>query len=184
MTALAAVLCMALPACGQSNTLAAPGFGLSSADLTPGGRFGLRQVNDTGGCRGRNVSPALAWNHPPAGTHSFALLMFDPDAPGGGWWHWVVFDIPAGTRSLPAGAGNPAGQLMPPGTLQGRNDFGSLGYGGPCPPPGAPHHYHLMLFALRVAKLGLGVGASPGKVASKVHAAAIAKAEMTVLYGR
>ncbi len=184
MTVLVAVLCMALPACGQSNTLAARGFALSSPDLTPDGRLDLRQANDVGGCRGRNISPALAWDHAPAGTHSFALLMFDTDAPGGGWWHWVVFDIPAGTRSLPAGAGNPAAQRLPPGTLQGRNDFGSLGYGGPCPPPGAPHHYHLMLYALRVTKLGLGMGASPGKVDAKVRAAAIAKAEVTVLYGR
>ncbi len=181
---LAALLCVAMPACGQSNTAGAPGFALSSADLTAGGRFAPGQVNDTDGCRGRNVSPALAWNHPPAGTRSFALLMFDPDAPGGGWWHWLVFDIPASTRSLPAGAGNPAKDLMPAGTIQGRNDFGSRGYGGPCPPWGAPHHYHLMLYALRVARLGLGVDASPGAVDSQVRAAAIAKVEMTVLYGR
>lgn len=184
LTLLAAALCMSLPVSGRSNTPGAPGFALTSSDLTPGGPVGLPHVYDRGGCRGRNVSPALRWAHPPAGTRSFALLMFDSDVPGGGWWHWVVFDIPAATRALAAGAGDPAAHLMPRGAVQGRNDFGAHGYGGPCPPPGAPHHYHLMLYALRQARLGLGGNASPAEVASKVRAAAIAKAEITVVYGR
>ncbi len=184
MSALAMALSLALPACGQAGTPTAPGFTLASADLRPGAPFGLRHVYDRDGCRGRNISPALTWQHPPAGTRSFALLMFDSDAPGGGWWHWLVFDIPAQTRSLPSGAGNPGAHLMPGGAIQSRNDYGSLGYGGPCPPPGAPHHYHLMLYALRVARVGLSTNASPGQVHSSVRAAAIAKAEMTVLYGR
>lgn len=181
---LAAIVCMAAPACSQSRTPAAPGFTLASTDLASGATIDLRQVYDRGGCRGRNVSPALSWTHPPAGTRSFALLMFDSDAPGGGWWHWLVFDIPARTRSLPAGAGNPAEHLLPAGAIQSRNDYGSPGYGGPCPPPGAPHHYHVMLYALRVAKLDLGANAGPTEVDSIVRAKAIAKAEITVLYGR
>ncbi len=183
-TLLAAMVCMAVPACAQSNTLGAPGFTLSSADLTAGDPLPLRQVYDRGGCRGRNVSPALSWDHPPAGTRSFALLMFDSDAPGGGWWHWLVFDIPAQARSLPAGAGDPAAHRLPPGSIQSRNDYGSWGYGGPCPPPGRPHHYHLMLYALRVSRAGLSADASPAEVDSTVRAAAIAKAEITVVYGR
>lgn len=184
MTTLTAVLCLAWPACGRADAPAAPGFTLASTDLTPGGPVDLRQVYDRDGCRGRNVSPMLAWKHPPAGTRSFALLMFDSDAPGGGWWHWLVFDIPAGTRSLPSGAGNPAAHLMPGGAIQSRNDFGSLGYGGPCPPSGPVHHYHLMLYALRVPRLALSPDAPPGEVNSRVRAAAIAKAQMTVVYGR
>lgn len=183
-TVLAAMLCLALPAGARSNTAAAPGFSLTSSDLMRGGMIDAQHVYNGGTCRGGNVSPALAWTAPPAGTRSFALLMFDPDAPGGGWWHWMVFDIPAATRALPAGAGNPAAHLMPAGAIQGRNDFGSLGYGGPCPPPGPPHRYRLMLYALKVARLKLSSSVGPGDLASKVRAQSIAKAEMTVLYGR
>lgn len=184
MTVLAVLLCLALPACGRAAPPGAPGFTLTGADLRQGDMLGPRHVYDHDGCRGRNISPELAWRDPPAGTRSFALLMFDSDAPGGGWWHWLVFDIPAGTRSLPSGAGNPGAHRMPGGAIQSRNDFGGLGYGGPCPPPGAPHHYHLMLYALRVAGLGLSASATPGQVVSRVRATAIAKAQITVLYGR
>lgn len=183
-TVLAVALCLAPSACAHTATPGARGFTLASSAFERGARLGLRQVYDRDGCRGDNVSPALSWRHPPAGTRSFALLLFDSDAPGGGWWHWLVFDIPARTRSLPTGAGNPHADLMPGGTIQSRNDFGSLGYGGPCPPPGAAHHYHFMLYALRVTRLRVGANASPGEVETRVHATAIAKAQLTVRYGR
>jgi Raf kinase inhibitor-like YbhB/YbcL family protein len=157
---------------------------LQSPEVTPGGAIALDQVYDESGCHGGNTSPALSWNHPPAGTRSFAVLMVDPDAPGGGWWHWAVFDIPAGVASLRAGAGDPARRLLPPGAIQVHNDWGSLGYGGPCPPPGPPHHYRLMLYALRLAKLGLDAGASPAQVAASARANALAEAEIVGLYGR
>ena len=163
---------------------AAPGFALRSPDFAPGGTISFSHVYDRSGCRGGNLSPALSWDHAPAGTRSFALLLFDPDAPGGGWWHWAVFDIPPRVSSLPAGAGNPARRLLPAGAAQARNDFGPLGYGGPCPPAGRPHHYHLMLYALRAATLGLGAGASPAQVAVKARADALAEAEIVGLYGR
>lgn len=92
------------------------------------------QVFNGFGCDGKNVSPALAWKNAPAGTKSFALMVHDPDAPtGSGWWHWVVYDLPASAHSLPAGAGSADGKLLPAGTVQGRTDFGSIGYGGACP---------------------------------------------------
>jgi Raf kinase inhibitor-like YbhB/YbcL family protein len=156
---------------------------LQSTDFAPGGNIPLGCVYDGFGCHGGNASPALTWNHPPAGTRSFALLMFDPDAHGG-WWHWAVFDIPAGVSSLRAGAGDPARHLLPMGAIQVRNDWGAMGYGGPCPPPGAPHHYRLMLYALSVAKLGLGEGATAAQVAAKVQAEALAQAQIVGLYGR
>jgi Raf kinase inhibitor-like YbhB/YbcL family protein len=156
---------------------------LLSADFAPGGTIPLACVYGEFGCHGGNASPALAWNHPPAGTRSFAVLMFDPDARGG-WWHWAVFDIPAEVTSLRAGAGDPSRHLLPLGAIQVRNDWGSLGYGGPCPPPGPPHHYRLMLYALSVAKLGLGAGASAAQVAAKVQASTLAQAEIIGLYGR
>ena len=163
---------------------AAAQLALESPDIAPGGSIALEHVYDRSGCHGGNISPALAWRHPPAGTRSFALLMFDPDAPGGGWWHWAVFDIPATVTSLRAGAGNPAGHLLPAGAVQGRNDFGSPGYGGPCPPPGSPHHYRLTLYALRLAKLGLGTDAGPAQIDARARASALAEAQVVGLYGR
>ncbi|HZT03203.1 MAG TPA: YbhB/YbcL family Raf kinase inhibitor-like protein [Steroidobacteraceae bacterium] len=157
---------------------------LQSSDIAPGGTIALQHVYDGSGCRGGNISPALSWSHPPAGTRSFALLMFDPDAPGGGWWHWAVFDIPPGVTSLRAGAGDPASHLLPAGAIQARNDFGSAGYGGPCPPPGSPHHYRLTLYALRMTKLGLGVDAKPAQIDARARAGALAEAQVVGVYGR
>jgi Raf kinase inhibitor-like YbhB/YbcL family protein len=86
---------------------AAGQFTLSSPDIAPGGRIAEAQVFDGFGCKGGNVSPALAWSNVPEGTRSFALMVHDPDAPtGSGWWHWLVYNIPAGTSSLAAGAGD------------------------------------------------------------------------------
>lgn len=157
---------------------------LQSPDMTPGGTIALDHVYDESGCHGGNISPALLWSHPPAGTRSFAVLMLDPDAPGGGWWHWAVFDIPASVTSLRAGAGDPARHLLPAGAIEVRNDFGSSGYGGPCPPPGPPHHYRLMLYALRLAKLGLGANASAAQVAARARANALGATEIVGIYGR
>src|SRR5215475_4946508 len=129
-------------------------FTLTSPDIGEGATIRNTQVFKGGGLNGDNVSPALAWSGAPAGTRSFALMVHDPDAPtGSGWWHWVVYNIPAGTNSLPAGAGDPQKKLMPAGALQGRTYYGTIGYGGPCPPPGAAHHYHFRLYALKVAQL-------------------------------
>ena len=96
-------------------------------------------------CSGANVSPELHWSAPPAGTKSFALTVWDPDAPvTGGWWHWVLMNIPASTRTIAAGAS--AGEA-------GTTSFNARGYGGPCPPPGKPHHYRFTLYALDVARI-------------------------------
>jgi Raf kinase inhibitor-like YbhB/YbcL family protein len=166
------------------HAVAASRLALRSADLAAGRAIALDQVYDGYGCNGGNISPALSWNGAPAATRSFAVLMFDSDAPGGGWWHWALFDIPPGVGALPAGAGDPARHLLPAGAIQARNDFGSLGYGGPCPPPGPPHHYHLTLYALRLPKLGLDASASAAQVAARVRANALAQAEIVSLYGR
>jgi Raf kinase inhibitor-like YbhB/YbcL family protein len=162
-----------------------PKFTLTSTDLVEGGRIGEAQVFNEFGCKGGNISPALAWSGAPAGTKSFALLMHDPDAPtGSGWWHWVVYNIPAGTNSLAAGAGNPQKKLLPAGVVQGRTDYGTHGYGGPCPPPGKPHRYYLRLYALKVAQLELPADASPALVGFNVRAQEIGHAELMGLYGR
>ena len=160
-------------------------FTLTSSDFTDGGTIATAQVFNGFDCKGGNVSPALKWSGAPEGTRSFALLVHDPDAPtGSGWWHWIVYNIPAGTTSVPAGAGDPRKNLMPAGAVQGRTDYGTVGYGGPCPPPGKPHHYHFRLYALKVAKLEVPADASAALIGFNVRAQELGHAELTGLYGR
>jgi Raf kinase inhibitor-like YbhB/YbcL family protein len=136
------------------------------------------------GCNGQNISPALQWYNPPAGTRSYAVTAYDPDAPtGSGWWHWVMYNIPAGTAGLPAGAGN--GRNAPRGSAQGQTDFGTKGYGGPCPPVGdRPHHYHFTVFALKVDKLDLPGNATAAMVGFNLNANKLGTARVTALYAR
>src|SRR5271169_1853031 len=107
------------------------------------------------GCDGGNHSPHLAWSGAPVGTKSFAVTLYDPDAPtGSGFWHWVVVNIPPDTKGLAKKAGDPKSGLMPAGALQTRTDFGAPGYGGPCPPKGdKPHRYQFKLYAVDVPQL-------------------------------
>jgi Raf kinase inhibitor-like YbhB/YbcL family protein len=170
----------AQPAAGKP----AHSFTLTSPDIT-GGKIAPAQVFNGFGCSGGNLSPALTWSGVPAGTRSFALLMYDPDAPtGSGWWHWLLYNLPASLTSLPAGAGDPHKNLLPAGALQGRTDFGTPGYGGPCPPPGKPHHYHFWLYALKVDKLDVPTDATAAYISFSVHAQALGHAELTGVYGR
>ena len=161
-------------------------FTLFSPDVFPGKTIPLRYVFNGMGCAGENISPPLEWNGAPEGARSFAVTMYDPDAPtGSGWWHWVVYNIPAGTTSLPAGAGDATKGLLPPGAVQGNTDFGTTGYGGPCPPVGdKPHHYHITVYALNVDKLDIPANATAAYVGFNLHSHTRAKAELVALYGR
>jgi len=182
--ALAVTLCAAAPPAAK-ETGAMATFTLTSADLKSGGTIANAQVFNEFGCKGGNVSPAVAWSGAPADTRSFALLVHDPDAPtGSGWWHWVVYNIPPGTTSLPAGAGDAKKNLMPAGAVQGRNYYGGTGYGGPCPPPGPPHHYHFRVYALKVPKLEVPADAGAAMIGFNARAHALAEAELVALYGR
>jgi Raf kinase inhibitor-like YbhB/YbcL family protein len=184
-SALAGFAALALAAMTAVAAEPAEKFTLTSADIAPGGRIATAQVFKGFGCSGGNVSPALSWSHAPPGTQSFALLMHDPDAPtGSGWWHWVLYNLPASTTSLPAGAGDAQKNLLPAGAVQGRTDFGTAGYGGPCPPPGKPHRYFLQLYALKVPKLELPADATAALIGFNVHAQALGSAELMGLYGR
>ncbi|MEA5442585.1 YbhB/YbcL family Raf kinase inhibitor-like protein [Cyanobium gracile] len=175
-----------------SLLLAVPGasaadFTLRSSDLPAGAAIPLRHVFNGFGCSGDNVSPALSWSHPPAGTRSFALLVHDPDAPtgGSGWWHWVVIDLPASLLSLPAGAGLSDGSALPPGARQVGTDYGLPGWGGPCPPAGdPPHRYIFSLHALKVEKLPLPAGATAALAGFLVNANSLGAATFTATYGR
>ena len=160
-------------------------FTVTSTNISPGAKIADAQVYNGFGCKGGNISPELSWSGAPAGTKSFAILMHDPDAPtGSGWWHWVVYNIPATVSSLPAGAGDPKKSLLPAGALQGRTDFGDPGYGGPCPPPGKPHRYYVRVYALKVEKLEVPADATAAFVGFSVRMHALATAELMGTYGR
>ena len=166
--------------------VAAAAFELTSSDIAPGAKLSDEQVFSGFGCTGKNVSPALKWSGAPEGTKSFALMVYDPDAPtGSGFWHWVMFDIPADATELPKGAGDLKAGTAPKGATQSRTDFGVPGYGGPCPPQGdAPHHYKFTLFATDVAKLGPDAQTSAAVVGFNLHFHTLAKAELAGVYGR
>ncbi|MCK6423247.1 MAG: YbhB/YbcL family Raf kinase inhibitor-like protein [Aquabacterium sp.] len=138
------------------------------------------------GCEGRNLSPALKWSGAPQGTKSFALTVYDPDAPtGSGWWHWVVYNLPADVSELPEGAGAPDGKGLPAGTAQGRTDFGAPGFGGACPPKGdKPHRYIFTLYALKTDKLELPADATAALVGFMIHANQLGKTSFQARYGR
>ena len=159
-------------------------FTLVSPDLPE--RLSLEQVYDGYGCGGKNISPELLWHGEPEGTKSFAVTMFDPDAPTGhGWWHWVVVNIPVRLHALPKGAGDPSGKRLPAGAVQTLNDFRKPGYGGACPPKGdAPHRYIVTVYALDAEKLHVTSDTSPARAAALIEKHAIAKASLTSRYGR
>ena len=148
------------------------------------GRFVQAQYARVYGCTGGNISPQIVWSDPPAATRSFAVTLFDPDAPGGhGWWHWLAVDIPPSVRELPKGA-NGDRALMPKGVIQTMTDFGAPGYGGPCPPPGEDHHYVVTVTALKTASLGLTPQAKEDEVAAKIKANELAHASVIIRAAR
>jgi Raf kinase inhibitor-like YbhB/YbcL family protein len=176
-----------VPATGKPAVKKPPAgkFTLVSPDIGQGKTIADDQVFNAFGCKGKNLSPALFWSGAPAGTQSFAIMVHDPDAPtGSGFWHWVVYNIPAGTESIPAEAGDVKKKGMPVGSVQGRTDFGTFGYGGPCPPPGKAHHYHFRVFALKVPKLEVPADATAALIGFNVQANKIAEADLVGLYGR
>lgn len=161
---------------------AAQAFTLDSPQVKPGGAIAREQVNTR--CGGDNVSPQLAWHDAPKNTRSFAVTMFDPDAPGGWFWHWFAYDIGVGAQGLNPGAGTPHNGNAPGDTDQLVNGFGERGYAGPCPPPGKPHHYVFTVYALDVAEITLGPAADPNKAIVKIRRRALATATLTAMYGR
>ena len=169
--------------CGLAGVGAASALTLTSSDIKPGGKIADEQVFNAWDCTGKNVSPALAWSGAPKGTKSFAISMYDPDAPtGSGFWHWWVANIPASVTSLPKGAGSGTG--LPEGAVQPHNDFSLAGYGGPCPPKGKPHRYVITIYALKADKLDVDANASAAVFGFNANANALAKATLTGLYGR
>ena len=161
-------------------------FQLTSPDFAPGARLAEAQVFNGFGCAGGNVSPALHWSGAPEGTRSFAVTVYDPDAPtGSGWWHWLVFNLPADTRGLKPGAGDPKAGLLPGGAVQSRTDFNQPGYGGPCPPVGhGTHRYIFTVHALKVDTLPLDAHVPGAMVGYYLNQNTLAKAVLQGTYSR
>lgn len=153
-------------------------FTLTSDDITDGGVLPDAQVAAMG-----NTSPHLKWSGAPAGTKSYAITCYDPDAPtGSGFWHWTVANIPADVTELATGSGSPGGDL-PKGAVQGRTDYGKAGFGGAAPPPGhGPHRYIFTVFAVDVDRLDLTADDSGAVFGFNLHFHTLARASITATY--
>jgi Raf kinase inhibitor-like YbhB/YbcL family protein len=160
-----------------------PNVDLRSADIADGATLAMAQVANSMGYQGGNVSPELEWSGFPAATRSFAITIHDPDAPtGSGFWHWVIFDIPATATRLDTGAGS--GGSLPPGVKQVRNDAGVRGYFGAAPPPGdAPHRYVHTVHALDVANLEVDEDQAPAIVGFNLRFHALARGQLVPVFG-
>ena len=162
----------------------AQGFTLKSDDLV--GQLTNKQVFSGFGCTGENISPALSWENAPNSTKSFAVTVYDPDAPtGSGWWHWVVFNLSEKVHALKGNAGNIDKKLAPKGSIQSITDFGKAGFGGACNTKrDKPHAYIFTVYALDVAKLDLNSNSPPAMVGYFLNQHSLAKASLISYYGR
>ena len=149
---------------------------IRSSAFEPGSRIPQNYT-----CDGRDVSPPLRWTGAPQGTAGFALICDDPDAAMGGWVHWVVYNIPADTDRLPEALS--ASERLESGALQGGNDFGKIGYGGPCPPRGKPHRYFFRLYALD-GQLSGAAGLTKKALLNQMKGHILETSEFYGLYGR
>lgn len=179
-------LCVPHTRVGAQSSAKPARFTLASPDLAKNGRISDAHVFNSFGCSGQNISPTLRWEGAPAGTKSFAITAYDPDAPtGSGWWHWVVYDIPASVSSLAAGAGNASGSALPAGAAQGTTDFGAKAYGGPCPPAGdKPHRYIFAVYALKIPHIDVPANATAAMIGFNIHGNALGSSSFTARYGR
>ncbi len=161
-----------------------PTFTLTSSDVIDGQVLAMAQVSAMMGSGGGDVSPQLSWSDFPANTKSFAVTVYDPDAPtASGFWHWAVADIPVVTTSLPSGAGDSDGAGLPAGALQLRNDAGVRGYVGAAPPAGhGPHHYYVAVHAVDVESLGLPEDATPAYLGFNLFMHSVARAVLVGTY--
>lgn len=162
--------------------LQAENFTLESNTLK--GQISKAQEFNGFGCNGENISPELHWSNPPKGTKSFAITVYDPDAPtGSGWWHWLVVNIPADTKQIPANAS--AKHILPKGAVETMTDYGTAGFGGACPPKGdKAHRYVFTVHALDVESLDLKAESDSALVGFMVNSHTIQKASLLSYYQR
>ena len=163
-----------------ASFLFADNFTLSSSDLK--GQLTNKEVFSGFGCSGENISPELSWKDAPKGTKSFAITVYDPDAPtGSGWWHWVVFDISKDKFTLPSGFGNSESKDV----IQSMTDFGKTGFGGACPPKGdKAHRYIFTVHSLDIETISLDKNSNPALVGYYLNAHSLAKASLISYCGR
>ncbi|MBL4795759.1 MAG: YbhB/YbcL family Raf kinase inhibitor-like protein [Pseudomonadales bacterium] len=171
---------------GLSTSVLASSFELSSKDIKQGEFMSNTQEFTGFGCSGGDLSPHLKWSNAPEGTKSFAITAYDPDAPtGSGWWHWQLVNIPTTVTELVAGAGSTKENLAPKGSAQIKNDYGSRGFGGACPPSGhGTHHYRFTVHALAIEKLALPEDASGALAGYMINANTIESSTIESLYKR
>jgi len=186
-----AILCMlggAITLGGTGVAAVQPAFRLMSPDLPSGKTIRAEFVANDFGCHGGNQSPALKWSGAPTGTRSFAVTMYDPyKPPQSGWWHWIVYDLPASTDGLPRQAGAAGGAGLPSGARQAApdGDAPQPHYYGPCPDEGdPPHHYVITVYALGVEHLNVPLTATAADVDYIIAGKMIAKANIMRLYQR
>jgi Raf kinase inhibitor-like YbhB/YbcL family protein len=154
--------------------------GLKANDVIP-----KKFVYNQAGCSGDNLSPEISWNGVPTSAKSLALVVWDQDAPvSGGFYHWLILNLPAGSKGLAEGAGNVSSHKAPAGSIQLVNDWGDPGYGGPCPPGHSRHRYHFILYALRVDQLPGTARTKISEAAAQIKQAALASTEVVLVYGR
>lgn len=163
---------------GIASPVLADEFTLTSPDIAEGAQFDKRHVFQGFGCEGGNVAPKLNWSGTPEGTKSFAVTVYDPDAPtGSGWWHWFAINIPADATGISSSA------ALDPAVIELRNDYGTVGFGGACPPEGKVHRYQFTVHALST-NLELDGNVSNALAGFMVNANSIASDTITAVYTR
>lgn len=171
----------------NSSAWATESFTAELKDVKAGEIMPMKYVGNHRDCKGENKSPEISWKNAPAGTKSFAVTMYDPDAPtGSGWWHWLVFNIPANVQKLPENFGSTKLEIdsLKP-AIQSSNDARSIGYRGACPPIGhGDHRYIFTVFALKVDKIDLKPDASGAMVGRELNINQLAKSQVEIKYGR
>lgn len=172
------LLTSAVAAAALSGSASAEAFTLNSPDIAEGQHLAQDFVFQGFGCEGGNTAPSLSWSDAPEGTESFAVTVYDPDAPtGSGWWHWFAFNIPADITSLPGG------DALPEGAVELTNDYGATGFGGACPPPGEVHRYMFTVHALGTV-LEIDGSVSNALAGFMVNANSLASATITAVHTR
>ena len=169
-----------------NNSNAANQFEIFSQDIKYGKKISENHVFNSFGCTGQNIFPQISWKNVPEKTKSFALTVYDPDAPtGSGWWHYNLVNIPVKYNELPTNFGKDDKFAINDGMMQVRNDFGSYKFGGPCPPKGdKPHRYFFTIYALKTDKLDIPETATSAYAGFMIKQNVIAKAELVAPYGR